>query len=69
MQLNEMDKYFCINWVIGIVMLTLGFGWDYLAYKFMWRHEVGFNVGQILWCAGWGMWLFITHYYQRFYGK
>jgi len=67
--LGELDYYFILNFLVGLVMLITGIFFDPIAQHLSWIHREGFNFGQILWCGFWGIYLLLTYFYQLYYGK
>jgi hypothetical protein len=66
---GELDTNFCIDMVVGIIMLLVGIFFDPIAKHFTWTHAEGFSTGQVLWVGFWGIWIVFKSVYWWAYGR
>lgn len=55
---NELEIFALISMVLGCSMFVIGAAFDPIAMKFLINHQQGFGLGQVVWCAFWGLYSF-----------
>lgn len=53
-KLNEIEGFALFSWILGIIMVAVGAGWDYIIGVKM-AHSEGCGLYQILWMGAWGV--------------
>lgn len=67
---NELDKVFVFNILVGFFMLFIGIFYDVIANKLLLQHNSSeAPLLQIFWCVFWLFYIWIQLYYQYFYGE
>jgi len=55
---NELESFAMVSMLLSLSLLIIGALFDPLAKKFGITHQSGFGLGQIIWCAFWGVYSF-----------
>ena len=53
-RINEVESFALVATIVGIAMFGIGLAWDKIAGVQI-AHNPGLGLGQILWCAFWGV--------------
>jgi vacuolar-type H+-ATPase subunit I/STV1 len=57
---ENLEWYFIVSGVIGVLALVGGIFFDVIAGKFLLVHQAGFGTGQVLWCFSSALYLVWT---------
>lgn len=68
LKLNEIEVFSFLSFVMGLIMLIIGAGWDSIVGIYI-NHNQGYGIYQIAWMAFWGIYSFWAWYIVDKWGE